>query len=533
MHRWLAETHSATFELLRHFLLRFFDSDLVTSPGQTALAVIGSSSMFLTWFPFFTGPLKDKYARLSALPSPEPYRWALRADELWLIVMMMSVIGLLTAIKWQSLFPSLADYRAIGWLPVRARQIFGAKLAALLIVATAAILVLNLVPALGFPSLAHSRVWPLALALAASCYFIFFALVALRGLTSRFATGLQGLLAAGMLAALVLSFSIGPAFAHAVARPGVAKWFPIVWFLGICDPDPAMHVLAQRAYGGLAAAVIAALATYTVSYRGHRKLMMEGIAAPRKQRRWLGMAFDWLVPDPREQAVMVFLAKGIGGNGPHKMVLMAYGGFGLAIWFAAARMLSIRACFVYVHVIVLVFLLIGLRHLFSIPVELKANWAFRITEGAGREQWRRAMDRFALFFGALVLVAIPFPTEAYLLGWRVAASESALFAMFGLACYEAVFASWEKLPFTCSYLPGKKPMWMQAVRLLGLLTALELVNAILLACLDYTVVYAVVFMALAGIWVRSNFARREAWREIRLRWEEAPEAAVHTLNLLR
>ena len=137
MRDWLTETHGPTFELLRHFLLRFFDSDLVTSPGQTALAVIGSSSMFLTWFPFVTGPLKDKYAHLSALAAPGPYRQALRADNLWLITMTMSAIGLLTAIKWQSLFPSLNDYRAIGWLPVRARQIFGAKLLALLMVATA------------------------------------------------------------------------------------------------------------------------------------------------------------------------------------------------------------------------------------------------------------------------------------------------------------------------------------------------------------------------------------------------------------
>jgi hypothetical protein len=38
MRQSLRETHGPTFELLRHFLRRFFDSDLVTSPGQTALA---------------------------------------------------------------------------------------------------------------------------------------------------------------------------------------------------------------------------------------------------------------------------------------------------------------------------------------------------------------------------------------------------------------------------------------------------------------------------------------------------------------
>ena len=72
-----------------------------------------------TGFPFVTGPLKDKYVHFSALPTPDAYRLALRADHLWLIVMLMAAIGLLTAVKWQSLFPSLADYRAIGWMPVR------------------------------------------------------------------------------------------------------------------------------------------------------------------------------------------------------------------------------------------------------------------------------------------------------------------------------------------------------------------------------------------------------------------------------
>ena len=38
---WLAETHGAGFELVRHFFLRFFDSDLITTPGQLEILVIG------------------------------------------------------------------------------------------------------------------------------------------------------------------------------------------------------------------------------------------------------------------------------------------------------------------------------------------------------------------------------------------------------------------------------------------------------------------------------------------------------------
>ena len=76
MQEWLRETHGPGFELLRHFLLHFFDSDLVTASGQTAAALIGSVSMFLPLFPLITGPLKEKYAYFSGLPVPGPYRLA-------------------------------------------------------------------------------------------------------------------------------------------------------------------------------------------------------------------------------------------------------------------------------------------------------------------------------------------------------------------------------------------------------------------------------------------------------------------------
>ena len=104
-----------------------------------------------------------------------------------------------------------------------------------------------------------------------------------------------------------------------------------------------------------------------------------------------------------------------------------------------------------------------------------ANWAFQITEGEGRREWLRAVDRFVLFWGAAVMLIVPFPLEVRLLGWR-AVAESVLFAAFGLLCYEWIFSSWEKLPFTCSHLPGKTPTWILALQLFGLLGLLPIVE---------------------------------------------------------
>lgn len=564
MRRWLRETHGAGFELLRHFLRRFFDSDLITAPGQTAKALIGAISLLLPMFPLLVGPLAFKYAHFSQLPVAEPYRLAVRADALWLITLMMSAIGLLTAAQWQSLFPGLRDYRVLGSLPLRAWKIFAAKLTALLLVTTAVIAALNLVPALLFPMISSSR-WAIhpalgprlaayAAASVGGCYFFFFGMVALQGLLlnllrpRQFArvTGiLQGTLAGSMLVLMVLSFSIQAQITDRVIQPGIARWLPPVWFLGLHqvmsgDRDPFLRALAQRAMAALALAVALSLVTYVFSYRRHRKLLVEGIMVPRRERRLSGRIFDWLVPDPRQQAVMTFLTKTLAGSSQHRLIPMGYGGLGVAI--AMSGMLGLKAVveparvaaanFIYVHVILLVFLLLGLRHLFSMPMELKANWVFQVTEGEGRREWLRAMDRLLLFWGAAAMLVLPFPLEIRLLGWR-AAPESVLFVVFGLLCYEALFYAWDKLPFTCSHMPEKTPSWIKALQLLALLSVLPIVNWILLGCLYNELQFAAVFMALAAAWACVHSARRKSWTDLRLKYEEMPDPAVHSLNLLR
>ncbi|HEX7596680.1 MAG TPA: hypothetical protein VF518_00605, partial [Polyangia bacterium] len=479
-----------------------------------------------------------------------------------LITLMMAAIGLLTAIKWQALFPGLADYRVLGSLPLRARQLFAAKLLALLLIATAATITLNLVPGLMFPMVSashwafHPAPGPRLVAHAAASlsagYFFFFAMIALQGALlnllhprqfARVTGVLQGVLAGTMLILIVLSFSIQASITNAVLRPEWARWLPPVWFLGLNqvmagDPDPAMQVLANRALTALAVAVGLALLTYTISYRRHRKLLMEGVAAPGKNRPWRGVVFDWLIPDPRRQAVIVFLTRTLAGSSQHRTILMGYGAFGLAVFLSGAIGMRgaveparvFAAYFVYAHVILLVFLLIGVRHLFSIPVELKANWAFQITEGEGRHEWLSAVEGFVLYPGAAVMLILPFPLEVYWLGWR-ALAEAVLFSLFALLCYEWIFASWEKLPFTCSHLPGKTPAWFLTLYLLGLLVLVPMVNWLLLECLYRPPVFVAVLAILLAGWLRLRAVRREGWGELRLKYEELPDPAVHGLNL--
>ncbi|HWD00322.1 MAG TPA: hypothetical protein VG456_26375, partial [Candidatus Sulfopaludibacter sp.] len=76
MREWLRDTHGPDFELLRHFVGRFFDSELTTTPDQWKVPAIGAFSLLLPWFPLFVMPLKFKYGHFSSLPEPGPYQTA-------------------------------------------------------------------------------------------------------------------------------------------------------------------------------------------------------------------------------------------------------------------------------------------------------------------------------------------------------------------------------------------------------------------------------------------------------------------------
>src|SRR5260370_12550180 len=128
---WLQETPSAGFELRRHFFLRFFDSDLVSTPGQWQVVAGGVLAVLLSLSIILTQAYYHKYQELNLLNSPEPLRRAALADVLFLVTLAMFLIALFTTLQWPSLFPGLPYYLALGALPVRLREVFIAKFSAL------------------------------------------------------------------------------------------------------------------------------------------------------------------------------------------------------------------------------------------------------------------------------------------------------------------------------------------------------------------------------------------------------------------
>src|SRR5204863_5018174 len=121
---WIEETHSIGFELRRHFFLRFFDSDLVSTPGQWQVVAGGVLAVLLSLSLIYTQAYYHKYVELNKLPTPDPQRLATLADVLLVITLAMFLIGLFSTMLWPQLFPGLRDYLALGSLPIRMRDLF-------------------------------------------------------------------------------------------------------------------------------------------------------------------------------------------------------------------------------------------------------------------------------------------------------------------------------------------------------------------------------------------------------------------------
>ena len=73
---WREETHSTKFELRRHFFSRFFDSELVSTPGQLRVVAIGAFGIVFSFSLIMTQAYYGKYRRLLDLDEPEPFQMA-------------------------------------------------------------------------------------------------------------------------------------------------------------------------------------------------------------------------------------------------------------------------------------------------------------------------------------------------------------------------------------------------------------------------------------------------------------------------
>lgn len=548
----MRRTRRPVVELMRHFLLSMFDGEWSSSRGQWTSVAVGIIAAALpagmlmlrsaSPMPQYAG----KYRILGQLPTPDAFRATAVADQLALLVVLAAVTGLAALLVWQSLFPARRDYLALAALPIRPRQIFGARLAAVGIFATGLAVAVNLLPTLIAP-FEYSGKWQKssstwtnlnaqAVAAGLECLFVLFAIVALQGILLnalparwfvRVSVYVQGALFAVCATAVLRCWSIKDWDQARIERLPEFAWAPPVWFVGLHesllgDADPFFAAMAGRALSSVGVAVGLAFLTYWLCYRRYRRLLIEAPDGTASRR--LGWSFlAMLGRNPRQRAILTFMATTMARSRTHRFVWLAYVGFAVAIIFNSSVVNgaflaksrhpvidAIQFLVLFWPLACSVVLLSGIRHVIRIPAELPANWIFRLNESHGRADWLAAADRFILLYALGPLYAFMVPVALYALPWEIAIRMLILQVLISLILFEALFYSWQQLPFACSYLPGRKPLVniiSSYVVTLGILV--PMVSVMVAAASRVLFLFVVFGAGFLGGWLKLRSLRRE------------------------
>jgi predicted permease len=552
---WLEETHSDTFELVRHFLARFFDTELGATAGDWQKVAIG---LFASLASVGIIGFSTYYARYNRLQNPfhstsSLYRAAVREDLILSLAIVMAITAVLTLLQWQSLFPSLRDYMALTGFPVSSREIFAAKFAALVLLfgvftlALAAPLATMFAAVMSGPWQENaSGVVMLAAnlaALAGACTFVFFILLAIQGLLLNLVPGRWFLRISLLVQAALFIVTVG-ALPLVGRQPASAAWWPPVWFVRLWEAIvTGRPALATAALLAIALPAVLAVFSYLLSYHRYRKLLLE--APPdRAAGHWSGLGarlLEWGIANPREQAAYAFIWKTLARSWIHRLILLAYAGLALG-WVVKAALdappveLHDQGMYGLMAVAsplgLAVLMILALRYLFSLPVALRANWLFQMSDQEGRAAWLAAVERFVTVCGIVPVFLASLPASIAILGWVRGPGITAMTALVALLCFERLFREWCKLPFTCSYVPGKQAFWMLLFRSGVGVIYFAAVPPMLLTASGELASFLALGTGLFIFWRWWRAKRIVRWAEAAILWQDAPQADIEALHLL-
>jgi hypothetical protein len=357
----------------------------------------------------------------------------------------------------------------------------------------------------------------------------------------------------GFFVLLLTVYFLQPPFsdlADLLRNQRVPYWVPSYWYFGLfqelAGPTlPGAGLLARRALLGLAIVACGAAASYMLCYwRTLRQIAEQPDILPnRSGLRWLPRFGDSF-----QTAVGQFSIRTLLRSRQHRVILSFYLGIalGLAMFLSSGPALQqfalengawhqANTSLMAASNIVLCFAVLGIRVVFSMPLELRANWIFRVASHAGAGACVVACRRTIY---TLVLLPVWIAAASlffWLWPWRIAAEHLALLAALGIDIAELCLSGFHKIPFTCSYLPGKLHFNMAIVYLLLFLMSVTWWAELETRALYEPAIYAAVFVGLmAGAavarWRTTAQARSE---EAVLRFDEAAEPAIHALDLHR
>ena len=552
--------------LYREFLFRMVDLEVLSAQGdiKQLLGQFGSILIFFSTVVALGAMFFDP--RHMTAETAVASLWS---TQHFLIATTMLVMGLFAVLSWDSTFLERRDVLVLAPLPVRPRTIFMAKAAALAAALGLTAAALNGLPGITWGLIyfapAHSDLlgairalaafWIAALAGAA---FVFCAVLAVQGtagqLPRRWYLRFSALLQIGVFCVILGTYFLEPRLSNprAFASPQnqhALAWLPSYWYLGLLhalngDATPGVPAAALRALLGFVAAALGASTAYLMAYfRSLRKIVEEPDIVPGARGGVRLPPFG----NSLDTAIVQFSIRTLLRSRQHRIILSFYLGIGFAILILMTRIgagpqphpitphaaLPLSVPLLLASILLLAFWVAGTRAVFALPLELRANWIFRTIPIGGAPECLRAGRRALLALSVVPLCALAAVVYFWLGPWRPVLQHLLVLALIGTILCEVCLQNFQKLPFTCSYLPGKSRMHMAVLGVWPLLAFSAMGVAWESSILNDASRYAALVVGLSAVallarWRAQRLARSH---DADVRFEEVMPPAVETLGL--
>ncbi len=563
--------------LHREFLLRLVDLELLSADAQgDTNKLLGQFATVLVSLSVFIG-LGGLFFDARGM-TPAQFQAATLTIAHFLISTTMLVTGLFAVLSWDSTFPDRNDVLVLASLPIRTRTLFLAKIAAVASGLGLAVLAFSGAPGLTWPLVfmgrnpglldlvfffLHRAFFAYWISVTAAAVFLFCCVLSVQGVSAllprRIFLRLSSFLQVAAFCTFLSVYFLEPSFAslEALGAPGNQRalaWLPSWWFLGLFQRlngsmEPGVARLAWRAAIGVAVAVCITALAYAVSYfRTIRKVVEEPDITP---GHWSG---GWAVSfirsslsgiasgEPARTAIVLFAIRTLMRSRRHRLFLSFYLGVGLAVVIlfskdpVARRQLAslVNVPLLIASVVMLVAWIVGTRVIFAIPLDLRANWIFRLTPVRGGAACLSAARQSLYLLGLVPAWSIAAVCFLWIWPWKTAAGHLLLLGLLGSILVEGTLFGFRKIPFTCSWLPGKSNIYRLYWGFFAL-QPLVLVNgcSLELRALHEPLLYARVFSALTVGYAAMCWwvGARAASDEPGVQFEETEASPILSLGL--
>ena len=558
--------HAQQFErlqfrtLYREFRLRVIDLDLLAPDGDTT-KLLGQFAALLLGFSFFVSlPI----LLLGVTRMPPESCWVM---EHFLIATTMVVVGLFSVLSWDSAFPDRRDVLVLGPLPLRTRTIFSAKLAALAVSLCVPILALNGFAGLLWPivfSPDHSGFLGFIRAIVAYWFtilsaatFVFGFVLLVQGIASQLLPRQLYLHASAVLQVLTFClllsmYMLEPSLESFSARTAPANqdllaWLPTYWFLGLFQQlngsmDSGFVPLASRAWIGLAITVFGTGATIFFAYlRSMRKIVEEPDILPGSRRG----SWSPRLGNNLQSAVLLFTLRTLLRSRQHGIILSFYLGLGFTIMlvFLSPSLATLKighlssgemesVPFLAVSILMICVATAAVRVVFSLPMVLRANWIYRITEIRSVSLYTAALRRTLLLLVVVPVLALFAALFFTIWPWKMAMPHLATLGLLGVILCEVALYRFHKVPFTCSYFPGKGNIQFGFWVLFGLLVLSPIVAGVEWELLQRPMTCALLLLALVAAALAARWRTDAAATTTEaMQFDEVDAEGIISLNL--